>query len=268
MARPLVLLVDDSPELALIVQRLGKHAGHDVVPQGDVPAAWDYLQEVCGESVRGARSGTTDHAPRTTHPSRRPDLVLLDINLPCLSGVELCRRLRATPGLADLPVALFSHWDRAADILAGLEAGADSVLCKDLVTRPDDWGRRVGEILRQGPGRAATFSLHFLRKSFPCPLPRGMITAFNQALRQALPRQLFPCILALLLRRIGSPGPPEGTELDPERIGEDGCLEDRVALLAALAYQVECIVGRARAAPLWQALDQAVPGLEEAWRRG
>jgi CheY-like chemotaxis protein len=44
MAAPHLLVVDDTPEIALIVRRLGKHAGQEVTACADVPAAWEYLQ--------------------------------------------------------------------------------------------------------------------------------------------------------------------------------------------------------------------------------
>ena len=110
-----LLLVDDEPDLALIVALLGKRAGHRVACCADVPSAWERL-------CQGL-----------------PDLVLLDVNLPGESGLELCRRARNAgpekPGLAEVRMALFVQLALIGDVAAGLEAGADLPISKDLVSR-------------------------------------------------------------------------------------------------------------------------------------
>src|SRR5947209_1741892 len=129
MPRPLLLLVDDAPEMTVLVQALGGRAGCEVAVASDADAAWAAL-----------------HA-------RRPDLVLLDVNLPGVSGPDLLRRLRAAPELSGLAVAVYCHATLGADVAAGLEAGADFVFFKDLAARPDDWRRRLEEILAGAHGR-------------------------------------------------------------------------------------------------------------------
>ena len=122
MSKPLLLLVDDSVEMGVIVASLGKRAGWEVRVCPDAETAWTALSE------------------------GRPDLVLLDVNLPGVSGPEWLRRVRAAPDFADLPVALYTHWGLANDVAAGLDAGADFVFDKDLAARPADWQRRLKEI--------------------------------------------------------------------------------------------------------------------------
>ena len=60
-----------------------------------------------------------------------PDLVLLDVMMPGMDGYEVCRRLRADPRLAEVPVIIVTALDDQASRLAGIEAGAD-----DFVTKP------------------------------------------------------------------------------------------------------------------------------------
>jgi CheY-like chemotaxis protein len=127
MTPPQLLLVDDMPEVGLIVQRLGRRAGVTVVHRLRAEDAWDYLRQ------------------------NRPDLVLLDVNLPGMSGPDLCRQLRATPGLADLPIAVFSTPAQQEELTAGLLGGPTFLFCKDLLARPDDFQRRLEELLRAGP---------------------------------------------------------------------------------------------------------------------
>jgi len=58
------------------------------------------------------------------------DAVLLDVRMPGVSGIELCRRLRASPATADLPIMLVSADVNGHRIMAAMEAGADDYLTK------------------------------------------------------------------------------------------------------------------------------------------
>jgi PAS domain S-box-containing protein len=118
-----LLLVEDMPEMGLIVQRFAKKAGHELHWVKTAEEAWEHLQ------------------------AHNPDLVLLDIHLPGMDGIELCRRLRALTEQAKLPIALFSQGAGAEDITAGLSAGANYVLSKELLCHPEAWRQRLAEIL-------------------------------------------------------------------------------------------------------------------------
>ena len=61
------------------------------------------------------------------------DIVLLDVKMPGMNGFEVCRRLRATPETAHLPIVLITALDRPADRVRGLDSGAD-----DFLTKPVD----------------------------------------------------------------------------------------------------------------------------------
>jgi signal transduction histidine kinase len=63
----------------------------------------------------------------------RPDLILLDIMLPGMDGFEMCRRIRATPPLAEVPIIMLTALDDRDSLLKALEAGAD-----DFLTKPAD----------------------------------------------------------------------------------------------------------------------------------
>lgn len=63
----------------------------------------------------------------------RPDLILLDVMMPGMDGFEVCRRIRATPPLAEVPIVILTALDNSASLLQGIEAGAD-----DFLTKPVD----------------------------------------------------------------------------------------------------------------------------------
>ncbi|MBI5767155.1 MAG: response regulator [Verrucomicrobia bacterium] len=62
----------------------------------------------------------------------QPDLILLDVMMPKLNGYEVCRRLRADPGLSQVPILLLTALDDRRSRLTGLDAGADDFLSKPL----------------------------------------------------------------------------------------------------------------------------------------
>jgi signal transduction histidine kinase len=62
----------------------------------------------------------------------RPDLILLDVMMPGMDGFEVCRRLRSTPELAEVPIVLLTALDDHASLLKGLEAGADDFFSKPI----------------------------------------------------------------------------------------------------------------------------------------
>ncbi|MBP7690757.1 MAG: response regulator, partial [Anaerolineales bacterium] len=64
----------------------------------------------------------------------RPDVIVLDVMLPGLDGFEVCRRLRASPAQAEIPIVLVTALDDRASRLTGLQAGAD-----DFLGKPLDW---------------------------------------------------------------------------------------------------------------------------------
>jgi putative two-component system response regulator len=90
----------------------------------------------------------------------QPDLILLDIMMPGMDGFEVCRRLRATPDLADVPVLMLTALDDADSRLSGIEAGAD-----DFITKPFDRAElraRVRTITRLNRYRKLRDQLHCL----------------------------------------------------------------------------------------------------------
>ncbi|MGZ9048002.1 MAG: response regulator transcription factor [Allosphingosinicella sp.] len=119
-----ILLVDDDAHIRqLLAFALGK-AGMKTTEAGDGEAA---LKEVERE---------------------RPDLIVLDINMPRMDGLEVCRRLRAE---GDLPILFLSSRDDEIDRVLGLELGGDDYVVKPF--SPREVVARVSAILKRG-GRA------------------------------------------------------------------------------------------------------------------
>jgi PAS domain S-box-containing protein len=83
--------------------------------------------EKLGYTVKAARSGAEAYDMAV---EQRPDIVLSDIIMPGMSGYDLCRRLKGTIGLDQVPVILVTSLSQPKDVLAGLEAGADSFIIK------------------------------------------------------------------------------------------------------------------------------------------
>ncbi|AMR29189.1 DNA-binding response regulator [Hymenobacter psoromatis] len=99
-----ILLVEDEPPLASFIKKGFEHEGYDLTVAYDGRTGWSLY----------------DQQPY--------DLVILDVNLPYLNGVELCQRIRA--GHRRVPVLLLTALDSLDDKEAGFAAGADDYLVK------------------------------------------------------------------------------------------------------------------------------------------
>ena len=98
--------------------------------------------------VASAFTGTEGLAALRRAP---PDLLILDLMLPEISGFELCRQLRRDPELQALPVIMLTARGEEADVIAGIELGADDYITKPF--SPRELAARVGAVLRRA-GRA------------------------------------------------------------------------------------------------------------------
>ena len=120
-----ILIVDDDPHIRdLLAFALGR-AGMRVAEAGDGEAALAAVEQDV------------------------PDLMILDINMPRLDGLDLCRRLRASGGAqARLPILFLSSRDDEIDRIVGIEIGGDDYVVKPF--SPREVVARVGAILKRG----------------------------------------------------------------------------------------------------------------------
>lgn len=75
----------------------------------------------------------------------KPDIVLMDVRMPKMTGYEACRKIKADPELKDTPVIFLSAKGQEAEIQSGLDAGADEYLLKPFA--PDQLTERIREML-------------------------------------------------------------------------------------------------------------------------
>jgi two-component system, OmpR family, response regulator ResD len=115
-----VLVVDDEPMVLEVLARYLVHDGFDVVTADDGEQALERFDE------------------------QRPDLVLLDLMLPRLDGLEVFRRMRATD---DVPVIMITARGQETDRIVGLDLGADDYVAKPL--SPREVVSRVRAVLRR-----------------------------------------------------------------------------------------------------------------------
>jgi DNA-binding response OmpR family regulator len=132
----LVLVVEDEPAIARAVEARLEAEGFAVASVADGPGAVAAAVEV------------------------RPDLIVLDLNLPGFDGLEVCRQVHASPALTDrarVPVVMLTARGEETDLLVGLGVGADDYLTKpfsmkELVARIRAVLRRADEAPPPGDG--------------------------------------------------------------------------------------------------------------------
>jgi two-component system alkaline phosphatase synthesis response regulator PhoP len=98
-----------------------------------------------GYSVRGSENGE-DGLELIRRSS--PDLVLLDLMLPGIDGLEICRRVKFDPAMSGIPIIIVSAKGEESDVVSGLELGADDYVTKPF--SPRELIARVKAVLRRG----------------------------------------------------------------------------------------------------------------------
>lgn len=106
-----ILVVDDEPDFLDIVRQVLEARGYGVASAADGAAGMAALR------------------------ADRPDLVILDVNMPVMSGYDVCREIRADPALSDLPVVMLTIRNRDQEIVEGLDCGADEYMAKPFEPR-------------------------------------------------------------------------------------------------------------------------------------
>jgi len=117
-----ILIIEDDPDIAELVE-------YNLVKEG-----FEVLVSADGEE--GLRRSKT----------RRPDLVLLDLMLPAMDGIEVCRRLRQDPATQSVGLIMLTAKGEESDVVVGLELGADDYVVKPF--SPRELLARVRAVLR------------------------------------------------------------------------------------------------------------------------
>jgi DNA-binding response OmpR family regulator len=120
-----VLVVEDESDIAGLIKHTLERGGEAVV---DVAKSGDQALKLSSELA--------------------PDLIILDLNLPVLGGLEVCRLLRTRPATAKTPIIMVTARASESDRVVGLDAGADDYITKPF--SPRELAARVRAVMRRG----------------------------------------------------------------------------------------------------------------------
>lgn len=118
-----ILIADDEPNIVISLEFLLKREGYRVLVVRDGEEALQIIRE------------------------HRPDLVLLDVMMPRLSGHEVCEAVRADPAIHDTRILMLTAKGRATDVAKGEALGADAYMTKPFSTR--ELSERVAAMLAE-----------------------------------------------------------------------------------------------------------------------
>jgi two-component system alkaline phosphatase synthesis response regulator PhoP len=119
-----ILIADDAVHIRILLEQTledFEDAGVEVLSASDGLEAWEFIQ------------------------AKRPDLLILDVMMPGLSGYEVCQRLKSDPGLSHAHVIMLTAKGQAKDHERGLQVGADEYITKPF--NPRHLVKRVAEVL-------------------------------------------------------------------------------------------------------------------------
>ena len=167
-----ILVVDDEPDAVELIRFNLHAAGYDVVTADDGP-----------EALRKARTAA-------------PALIILDLMLPEVDGLEVCKLLRREPATKALPIIMVTAKAAEIDRVLGLELGADDYVTKPF--SPRELVLRVKALLRRGQGEGETPE-QIRIGSLLVDIPKHQVTVQNKAIE--LTATEFKLLTVLARRR-------------------------------------------------------------------
>ena len=117
-----ILYIEDNELNRLLVRRLLEHAGFEVFEAGD--------------GLKGVKSAE----------ELKPDLILMDINLPIMDGFEATRQIKANPELKHIPIVAITSNAMQGDRERTLAAGCDAYICKPI--DPDAFPEQIAHFIK------------------------------------------------------------------------------------------------------------------------
>jgi DNA-binding response OmpR family regulator len=171
---PRVLVVEDEQDIAALIK-------HALERSGDAQVELAYTGDA---ALRAARE-------------LAPDVVILDLNLPVVNGIDICRLLRERPETVDTGIIILTARSGETDRVAGLDLGADDYITKPFSLR--ELSARVRAVLRRRRGAAPTRSATYIGKRLEADFDAVSIRADGQAVR--LTRREFELLRYLIENR-------------------------------------------------------------------
>lgn len=124
MAR--ILIAEDEIDIRNLISFTLRFAGHEVIDTANGVQAYEMAVELAQKN-------------------QLPDLILMDVRMPSMTGYEACEQIKAHDSLKNIPVAFLSAKGQDAEIQTGLEAGAVAYIIKPFA--PDQLTAKVNELL-------------------------------------------------------------------------------------------------------------------------
>jgi CheY-like chemotaxis protein len=125
MAR--ILIAEDEADIRNLITFTLEFSGHEVIDTSNGEEAYNKVLELAENSIL-------------------PDLILMDVRMPRMTGYEACERIKADETLRSIPIAFLSAKGQESEVETGLKAGATAYIIKPFA--PDQLTEKVNEILR------------------------------------------------------------------------------------------------------------------------
>lgn len=118
-----ILIAEDEQDIRELIAFALRFVGHDVISFTNGFEAWENAEK------------------------ELPDMILLDVHMPVMTGIEACKKIKADPNTTHIPIVFLSAKGQEVEIQAGLDAGASEYLLKPFA--PDELAKQVQRVLEK-----------------------------------------------------------------------------------------------------------------------